>query len=73
MKEMERMGPHTFLGQGIHDCDQDILLTDASITICLVEVRTFWKVYIQKETNVWNLEKQDKLSQLCQKLRKLGL
>lgn len=32
IKQMERMGPHTSLGQSIPDCDKDILLTDASRT-----------------------------------------
>lgn len=32
IKQMERMGPHTSLGQSIPGCDKDILLTDASRT-----------------------------------------
>lgn len=57
------MGPHTFFGQSIPDCDQDILLTDVSRTQQephLVEERIFWKVYIEKETH--GIEKKTSLT-----------
>lgn len=62
MKQMERMGPHTFLGQSIRDCDQDMVLTDASITQEEPHV-LFGKYIYSKGDKLQNLENQTKLSQ----------
>lgn len=48
IKQMERMGPHTFLGQSIPDCDQDFLLTGHSRNHILLKGGHFEKFMFKR-------------------------